>query len=561
MRKIRVVLALAWALAVLLPAAAQQAEFKGAFREEMVAMRDGVKLATNILLPEGQGPWPVVLQRTPYGKDGRGKDKVPGSGRSQGIPYAARGYALVIQDTRGTGRSEGQSIPFRMDQYDGYDAVEWAARQPWCNGRVAMVGASALGITTTLAATLAPPHLVCGFAAVTPADIRGDTLYSGGVYRKELNDGWLKSQGKAEQIAEIVSRSISDPFWNWRDIVSQHPKIRIPIYHVGGWYDIFAQGSIDNFVGLQVNGGGRAAGNQKLLMGPFAHGPMMGNIRYPESSHFDGMEIQFRWLDYWMKGTQNGIMDEPAVRYYVMGDPLDPGAPGNEWRTCDSWPPPSKVTAYYLHPKKKLSEDFPAEGESCEEYRYDPKNPVPTVGGQTLMVQGRGPMDQGAIPERSDYLRFETSALARPVEVTGRVYVDLWVETDAPDTDFMAKLVDVYPDGNEALVTDAPARLRYREGLDKELPMKVGEIVRVRLDLWSTSLVFNKGHKMAVHVTSSNDPRFDPNPNTGKRLRQDAETRVAVNRVHHDALHPSRILLPVVRVSRVPSVNGVTSEK
>src|SRR5437773_5284871 len=160
------------------------------------------------------------------------------------------------------------------------------------------------------------------------------------------------------------------------------------------------------------------------------------------------------------------------------------------------------------------------------------------------MEQGMGHMDQRAVPERSDYLRIETPRLAHPVEVTGRVYVDVWVETDAPDTDFMAKLVDVYPDGNEALVTDAPARLRYREGY-KELPMKAGEIVRVRLDLWSTSLVFNKGHRIAVHVTSSNDPRFDPNPNTGKPIRADDETRVAMNKIHHDRAHPSRILLPV----------------
>ena len=163
------------------------------------------------------------------------------------------------------------------------------------------------------------------------------------------------------------------------------------------------------------------------------------------------------------------------------------------------------------------------------------------------MIPGKGPMDQRAIPGREDYLRFETPALSKAVEVTGQVFVDLWVETDAPDTDFIAKLVDVYPDGNEALVLDAPLRMRYRAGIDKEVFMKPGEVVKIRLDLWSTSLVFNKGHKIALHVTSSNDPRFDPNPNTGKRLRQDAETRVAVNRVHHDPAHPSRILLPIMR--------------
>ena len=157
-------------------------------------------------------------------------------------------------------------------------------------------------------------------------------------------------------------------------------------------------------------------------------------------------------------------------------------------------------------------------------------------------------MDQRAIAPRQDYLRFETAVLAKPVEVIGRVSAELWVETDSPDTDFIVKLVDVYPDGYEALVLDAPIRLRYRQGLDREIFMKPGEVVQARIDLWSTSLVFNKGHKIAVHVTSSSDPRFEPNPNTGKRLRLDSETRVATNRVHYDAAHPSRILLPIARI-------------
>jgi hypothetical protein len=538
---------LAYLFIVLLPGGAQETEFKGVFKEEMVVMRDGIKLATNVFLPDGSGPWPVVLQRTPYGKDGRAKDVAPGSNRTQAAVYAPRGYALVIQDVRGTGRSEGQNVPFRMDQYDGYDTVEWAAKQSWSNGKIGMVGSSALGIATTLAATFAPPHLVCGFTVVTPANIRQDTLYMGGVYRKEMNDGWMKSQGKADQIGEMVARPINDPYWSWRDIVSQHPKIQIPIYNLGGWYDIFCQGNIDNFAGLQINGGGRAAGNQKLLMAPIGHGALSGKIKYPDNSRFNLQELQMRWLDFWLKEEQNGIMDEPAVRYYVMGDPFDSAAQGNEWRTSDTWPPPSRITAYHLQAQKRLGTEYPGGSESFYEYRYDPKNPVPTIGGQNLMIPGKGPMDQSVIPEREDYLRFETPVLAMPVEVTGHVFADLWVETDAPDTDFIAKLVDVYPDGYEALVLDAPLRLRYREGNDKELFMKPGEVVKIRVDLWSTSLVFNKGHKIALHVTSSNDPRFDPNPNTGKRLRQDAETRVAVNRVHYDAAHPSRVLLPIVR--------------
>jgi hypothetical protein len=528
-------------LLVLYPLDAQQSEFKGTFKEEKVVMRDGVKLATNVFVPEGPGPWPVVLTRTPYGMGGS-------SNRESAVMYAARGYARIIQDCRGTGRSEGtQKIPFLTDGPDGYDTIEWIAKQPWSNGKIGIVGRSGYGITATLAATQAPPHLLCAFTMFTSADFRRDAFHMGGVYRKDVADGWMYAHGKGNQIAEIVARPISDPYWDWLDIVKQHPKIQIPIYNVGGWYDIFAQGNIDNFVGLQKNGGGKAAGNQKLLMAPTGHVTLREQIEYPENAKFDPQDIQLRWLDFWLKGVQNGIMNEPAVRYYVMGDPKDPAAPGNEWRTSASWPPASKITAYFLRAQGKLDTAPPDARESSEEYRYDPRNTVPTVGGQNLMI-GQGPKDQRAIAARQDYLRFETPVLAKPVEVTGRVYVDLWIETDAPDTDFMAKLVDVYPDGYEALVLDAPIRVRYREGLDKEVFMKPGEVVRARIDLWSTSLVFNKGHKIAVHVTSSNNPRFDPNPNTGKRLRLDSETRVAVNRVHHDAAHPSRILLPIVRI-------------
>src|SRR5437867_4753074 len=167
-----------WSRAALAP------EFKGTFREEMVSMHDGVSLVTNLFIPVGQGPWPVVLMRTPYGKDGRSKEAVPGSNRQQAAAFDERGYALVVQDCRGTGRSEGQYIPFRLDQYDGYDTVEWIARQTWSNGKVGMLGPSALGITSNLAATFAPPHLVCAFVIVAPASIRQNTLYMGGVYRK-----------------------------------------------------------------------------------------------------------------------------------------------------------------------------------------------------------------------------------------------------------------------------------------------------------------------------------------------------------------------------------------
>jgi len=512
--------------------------------EQMVPMRDGVKLATGIFLPDRNGRWPVVLIRTPYGKNTQA---------TSNAVWTGRGFALVVQDCRGKFKSEGAYNPFVDDGRDGYDTVEWIAKQPWSNGKVGMFGASAMGITTNLAAMMNPPHLTAGFVMVARSSIYAQSAFLGGVYRKELNDRWLKSQNAESVIAETLKHNVYDGYYDSNEMSKHWQEIRIPIYNWGGWYDIFDQGNIDNFVGLQQKGGGQAAGHQKLTMGPWGHG-QIDEVKYPENAGGvfgkNSLDAALLWFEYWLQGKDNGIMNEPAVRYYVMGDVSDRNAPGNEWRTAPAWPVPAKTTSYFLSTGGALSEKQSGNAESSDSYAYDPKNPVPTIGGGNLYIK-KGPMDQRAIGDRKDILKFVTPVLAAPVEVTGRVTVELWAESDAQDTDFMAKLVDVYPDGAERLVLDSAVRARFRDGLDHEVFMKKGEVYKFPIDLWSTSIIFNKGHRIAVHITSSNDPRFDPNPNTGKPLRADAETRVAKNTIHHDRAHPSRVLLPVV-----PSYNA-----
>jgi predicted acyl esterase len=508
--------------------------------DQMVAMRDGVKLATTIFLPEGNGPWPVVLVRTPYGKS------------TQAIGYekwTGRGFALAVQDCRGTFQSEGEYRPFMTDHLDGFDTVEWAAKQTWSTGKVGMFGASAMGITSNLAAMMNPPHLAATFVMVARSSIYHQSAFMGGVFRKELNEPWLKRQKAEWMIAETLKHNVYDGFYDIAEMPLHWHKYRVPVYNYGGWYDIFAQGNIDNFTGLQSRGGGLAAGNQKLIMGPWAHGKVE-EVTYPPNSAVNAVDEALRWFDYWLAGKDNGIMDEPAVRYYVMGDVNDPKAPGNEWRTALSWPAPSKPVSYFLASGGALSEKLPTNAESSASYKYDPRDPVPTIGGANLTIK-KGPMDQRAVGDRKDILKYVTPVLTSPVEITGRITVELWGESDCPDTDWMAKLVDVYPDGTERLVLDSAIRARFREGFDREAFMKKGEVYMFTLDLWSTSLIFNKGHRIAIHVTSSNDPRYDPNPNTGKPMRADNETRVATNTIHHDRSHPSRVLLPVV-----PSLNG-----
>ena len=508
--------------------------------EQMVPARDGVKLATAIFLPEGSGPWPVILIRTPYGKQTQ-------SGAN--ARWTGRGFALVVQDCRGTGKSEGEYRPFVMDHLDGYDTVEWVAKQTWSNGRVGMFGASAMGITANMASMMNPPHLVATFVMVARSSIYHQSTFPGGVFRKELNELWLKRQKADWMLEEMFKHHVYDGYYDLAEMPKHWEKVRVPTYNYGGWYDIFSQGNIDNFVGLQAVGGGLAAGNQKLIMGPWGHG-QIEEVKYPANSTVNVLDEALRWFDYWLLGKDNGIMDEPPVRYYVMGDVADAKAPGNEWRSAISWPVPAKTDSYFLTDGGALSESLPADRESVSSYTYDPKNPVPTIGGGNLNIK-KGPMDQRAVGDRKDVLKFATAPLVSPVEVTGRVTVELWVESDAPDTDFMAKLVDVYPDGTERLVLDGAFRVRFREGFNKEVFMKKGEIYKVTVDLWSTSIIFNKGHRIAIHVTSSNDPRYDPNPNTGKPLRAGTETRAATNVIHHDRAHPLRALLPVV-----PASNG-----
>jgi predicted acyl esterase len=525
--------------------------------EEYAVMRDGVKLAANVYKPAGPGPWPVVISRTPYLKDGRfDPEKDPkGEKAKDGLSKQARrytdaGFVFVLQDVRGKGRSQGFDSVFQNDIEDGYDSVEWAAAQPWSNGKVGITGGSALGITSNAAAMAAPPHLKAAYVVVAPFDSLQNS-YMGGVLKEKDTLGWLKGQGVSEERLDETRRRVTDDvFWNRGAMSVNRKYIQIPIYNVGGWYDIFDHGNIANFVELQNHGAKGARGNQKLLMGPFGHGPLSGDLDYPgfDRANLAGAQ-ELRWFDYWLKGVDNGIMDEPPVTYFMMAG-AEKGAisPKNGMRTSANWPPASREVRFYLTADKGLSGKAPG-GEGAKlSYRFDPANPVPTVGGANLTFD-RGPMDQRAIPARPDYLRFQTPALDRDVTIAGPVKVELFGATDGPDTDFMAKLVDVYPDGYEALVLDAPIRARYRNGRmpDQVKMMTPNAPEELDIDLWSTAITFEKGHRIALHITSSNSPRFEVNPNTGEAPGGHRQApRVATNSVYMDTSHPSALVLPVI---------------
>jgi uncharacterized protein len=525
--------------------------------EEYAVMRDGTRLAANVFKPAGKGPWPAVMTRTPYLKDGRidpEKDpkgvKMREALAKQAKRYTDAGYVFVYQDVRGKGRSQGFYAAFENDIEDGYDSVEWAAAQPWSNGKIGLSGGSAMGITSNEAAMAAPPHLMAAYVVVAPFDLLQNS-YMGGVLKEKDVIGWQKGQGVSDAVLDTSRRRVvDDVIWNRAAMSTNRKYIRIPIYNVGGWYDIFDHGNISNFEYLQNHGAKGARGNQKLYMGPFGHGNLSGNLEYPGLDRLSlGGDQEIRWFDYWLKGIDNGIMAEPPVSYVMMG-PAEKGAysPTNRILHAANWPPAYREVRYYLTPGKALATKAPSVAEAKISYDDDPANPVPTVGGANLTFE-RGPMDQRAIPARQDYLRFTTPVLDKDVVVTGPVKVELYGATDGPDTDFMAKLVDVYPDGYEALVLDAPIRARFRGGRmpDQVKPMTPGAPEELTIDLWSTAITFAKGHRIALHVTSTNSPRFEVNPNTGEPPGEHRlKPRVARNSVYMDATHPSALVLPVV---------------
>jgi predicted acyl esterase len=516
--------------------------------EMTMSARDGTKLAANVFLPAGAGPFPVVLSRTPYLKDALG-DLAGYSAKK----YTDAGFAFVMQDVRGKGHSEGFYEAFIPDMEDGYDTVEWVAKQSWSNGRVGMVGASALGITTNLAAMAAPPHLVAAFVIVAPYDQLLNT-YPGGVLKDEDTLGWLKGQGESQtQLDQVRGSAANSAFWNEHAMTTQRKFIRIPMYNQGAWYDIFNDGNVENFRWLQNFGAKGARGNQKLYMVPAGHGGLGGDksdVEYNQAGATVPATEEMRWWEYWLKGVDNGIMKEPPVTLFMMasGRKGHPSAASHVF-TAPNWPPANHPTAYYLSADMHLTTKPPAAADAKISYRFDPANPVKTYGGSNLL-QTAGPLDQRPIGQRQDYLRFETPVLDKNVAIAGHVDMTLWAATDGLDTDFMVKLIDVYPDGYEQIILDNPIRTRYRHGRDPDdvALMTPGKPEELHIDLWNTAFTFEKGHKIQVTVTSSNATKFEINPNTGEPFGVATSTapRVATNTIYADKRHPSAMILPVL---------------
>jgi predicted acyl esterase len=511
----------------------------------MLEMSDGIHLATDVYYPQdGQDPWPAMLYRTPYGI------------ASDHISWVTNhGYVAVCQDTRGRFDSEGLDRMFMDDGWgpdhmDGRETAEWILAQPWCDGNMGTMGGSARGITQNMLAGSLPPGLDCQYVVVAPASMYDHGAFPGGALRKRDIVGWLNGQGSAYMLDSLVAHPNYDEYWAYLDTRTRDPLITVPTYQQGGWYDMFADGQVAKFLGLQFNGGPGALGNQKLIMGAWSHGQDTGELEYPPNSGLGNAQAligdQGDWYNYWIHGIQNGVMDLPAIAYYVMGDVDDPKAPGNEWRTGENWPPLDAVEqSWYLHEGGDLNRTPPGGEEFPAGYSFNPYDPVPTIGGGNLIGE-RGPYDQRPVEGRPDVVLYSSQVLDEPVEVSGAVRLILYAASDRVDTDFTAKLTDVYPDGRSMLVCDGILRARHRLSMETEDFLIPNQVYEFEILVGNTAICFNTGHRIRLAVSSSNHDRFDVNPNTGEPFDlQYDEMVVAFNTIHQSAQYPSRLILPV----------------
>ena len=549
-------------------------------------MRDGVILRADIYRPKAEGKFPVLLQRTPYNKEGDGF----------GRRGAAQGYVVIIQDVRGRYSSEGEWYPFRNESNDGFDTVEWAASLLYSNEKVGMFGGSYVGATQMLAAIAHPPHLAGICPDVTASNYHDGWTYQSGAFEQWFNESWTSGLAQdtfqrsvqkntnamngiwklplsayplfvpslpatdsttalAPYFLDWLAHPNYDDYWKRWSIEEHFGDINVPSLTIAAWYDIFLGGSLRNYMGLKEHAATEAARrSQRLLVvigGHAGSGRKIGDIDFGPTANLEVDDLILPWYDYLFKSAQNEFATAKPVKIFVMGK--------NEWRSEDDWPlRRAVITKYFLHSSGKantlrgdgaLSASAPR-SETPDQFVYDPGNPAPTIGGPLCCDSSHlapGPHDQRPVEARSDVLVYSTAPLDRDVEVTGPISLELYAKSSAVDTDFTGKLVDVWPNGVAQNLTEGIIRARYRDSQERPELMNPGQIYKLELDLWATSNVFRKGHILRLEISSSNFPRFDRNLNTGLDVAHAQDFVSATNAIYHDDQHPSVLILPIVQ--------------
>jgi putative CocE/NonD family hydrolase len=580
----------------------------------MVPMRDGTRLATDVYLPAGEGKFPAIFARTPYDKTGE---------KNNAAFFTKNGYAYVAQDTRGRYASEGTWKFLVDDARDGEQAVNWIAQQPWSNGKVGTIGTSYVGGTQHALAMRRPNALVTSIPVDAVSNPGRHGIRNGGAFELRFWN-WImlnaakgsraskdpETQKQLQEMADhrrkylmnlplrkgttplrlspdtedwlttAMAHGGNDEFWDFCNVVDHADRYKdMPVYLVGGWYDSWAINTTTNFTTLTK----ALQGPIYLIMGPWIHGQQgrhaHGQVEFgPEAAIADPLAWRLEWYDHWIKGVENKVGKEAPfatkVRLFTMGTGDGHKTPegllyhGGRWRDETDWPPAkAKPTPYYFVRNSGLTTTMPTSDRTVTSFVFDPKDPVPTIGGNISSGDGillQGAWDQRGGPHvwnapdpiplsaRNDVVMFRTNPLAEDVEVTGEIQVKLWATSTALDTDFTAKLIDVYPPspdfpgGFDLNITDGIIRARFRDSSYEETLMDPGTVYTFTIKLYPTSNVFKKGHRIRIDLSSSNFPRFDVNPNTGEPLNDNRRWQTATNTIFFDHHHPSHIVLPIV---------------
>jgi len=560
-------------------------------------MRDGVELHARMLRPEGDGPFPTLVYRTPFGADEYAGTAFPEKA-------AAAGYLVFIVDVRGRYGSEGDFEAYRHEKDDGFDTIEWAAAHPLSDGRVGTWGGSYPGYVQWLALSQGPPSLAAAIPDMTPVGSH-HFFYQGGAFnltwyewfmplilpdlRRRAGDrsgpwtvdsasvAWVRARDSLNIYAvrplaapdllrehapyyyDWLINPDSSAYWDFAQVQGDFGRMTAPVLIVDGWFDnaYGPEGATRGFNGLRRRGGsGDARNHTRLVIGPWGHqavGPQtrrIGDLDFGPEAGMDLDSLQLHWFDRRLKDIRNGIDDEPAVQLFVMGE--------DRWRSFESWPPSeSEETRWYLSAAEaantrgggglltRSSDEALTDGRPADDYLFDPTDPV----WNPNFDRSAGPFEQSATEAREDVLVYTTEPLSEDVVIAGEVVAELWVASDRPDTDFAVMLTDVHPDGSSYNLAGPEAgflRMRYREGYDRQVLMEEGRVYRVRIGGLYTANRFRAGHRIRVQITSSRAPDLDPNPNTGAPIAREAAPVPALNRIWHDEAGPSRVLLPVI---------------
>ena len=527
-----------------------------------VSMRDGTKLIADLWLPAAPGKYPVITIRTPYGRRAEWTDA-----KGIGEYFAGRGYAVLVQDVRGTGDSEGTFGFLFQEINDGYDTIEWSATAPWANGKVASMGLSYFGASQWVTARQKPPHLVCMAPTAAGGLYFNELPYVGGAFGVTWALGWLNRFGNdpvdpktidwaklmlhrpLRTLDSVMGRSLPiyrdfldhstlDRYWQKLQYFdADFAATTLPTLTITGSFDGNQPGALFYWRGMRTRS--PAKDRQYLLIGPWDHlqtwtggAEKIGAFEWGKAGMVDYRPIQLAWFDYCLKGS-TPTFDYPRARVFVTGS--------NQWADFTDYPPTRpRPRAMYLRSERRL--DWQPPGlEPPDRYRYDPRNPTPGPDHEAGF-------DQRETHGRPDVLVYTSPPVDYALNVIGRVKLELYVASDALDTDFTAKLIDVFPDGRSIMIGSKPAifRARYRYGFDREVPMIPGKPTRIELDLYDIAHSFLPGHKVQLEVASAAYPQFNPNQNTGNPVATDTVFKVARQMVFHEGQRASRLLLPVV---------------